>query len=134
MSPVAHELKIWPEFFDAVICGTKRFEIRRHDRPYCVGDLLVLREWAPSAQAFTGQSVTVRVTYMVKPGEWGLPEDVCVLGIAFPSEADHVEREAATRRRLKAVTTRLNEGIALAMTDGSREVHALLSRPLREAE
>jgi hypothetical protein len=42
-----HTLKTWPEHFDEVIAGRKTFEIRIHDRDYRIGDVLVLREWAP---------------------------------------------------------------------------------------
>ena len=44
-----HELKILPLYFDQVITGEKRFEIRREDRgvAYCVGDYLRLRAHVP---------------------------------------------------------------------------------------
>ena len=42
-----HHLKCWPEFFEPICEGTKNFEIRRNDRDYEVGDLLILEEWAP---------------------------------------------------------------------------------------
>lgn len=40
-----HELKILPEYFDAVNCGKKNFEIRLNDRNYQKDDELILREW-----------------------------------------------------------------------------------------
>ena len=43
-----HTLKIWPEFFHAVVIGHKRHEVRKFDRPYKAGDLLLLQEWDPS--------------------------------------------------------------------------------------
>ena len=42
-----HELKCFPEYFQDVIDGKKTFEIRLHDRPYQVGDLLALNEYLP---------------------------------------------------------------------------------------
>lgn len=46
-APVTHQLKIWPQFFDAWRTGKKRAEIRKNDRDYRVGDVVVLNEWDP---------------------------------------------------------------------------------------
>ena len=40
-----HQLKIRPEFFQAVINETKKAEFRRADRAFAVGDLLCLNEY-----------------------------------------------------------------------------------------
>jgi Domain of unknown function (DUF3850) len=45
---LAHDLKTWPRFFEAVASGAKPFEWRKDDRDYRVGDILNLREWAPA--------------------------------------------------------------------------------------
>ncbi|BDX40303.1 hypothetical protein K6D_03770 [Enterococcus faecium] len=39
-----HELKILPEYFEAVTSGRKQFETRRNDRNFKVGSQLILRE------------------------------------------------------------------------------------------
>lgn len=43
--PKVHELKIAPRWFDAVLDGSKTFEIRNDDRGFRVGDGLRLREY-----------------------------------------------------------------------------------------
>lgn len=43
--PKVHELKIAPRWFDAVLDGSKTFEIRNDDRGFRVGDELRLREY-----------------------------------------------------------------------------------------
>ena len=64
--PHVHELKIRPEYYDAIISGAKSFEIRRNDRGFAVGDVLHLREipdWSKS-WIYTGREIKVRVGYI----------------------------------------------------------------------
>ena len=77
-----HELKIWPEAFQAVLDGIKRYEIRKSDRDFHVGDTLFLREWEPTQEKYSGRDLYVKVTYMTSPGEWGMPENLCVMSIS----------------------------------------------------
>ncbi len=62
-------LKIAPEYFEAQKAGKKKFEIRRNDRDFQVGDKLKLCEWN---DGYTGRDITVRIEYMTdykqKPG------------------------------------------------------------------
>ncbi len=63
-----HELKTQPEFFQAVLDGTKRFELRRNDRDFRVGDELLLLEYNPSPHGcdpYTGRKTKVRVTFIL---------------------------------------------------------------------
>jgi len=62
---VAHELKIWPEYFENVYYGYKRFEVRKNDRVFKVGDDVRLREWDPKTESYTGEYVDVRITYVL---------------------------------------------------------------------
>ena len=59
-----HILKTWPQFFEKVLSGDKTFEIRENDRSFKVNDELVLKEWEPDKEKFTGREVTKTVTYM----------------------------------------------------------------------
>lgn len=61
-----HEIKIHPEYFQAVKNGIKRFEYRFDDRGYEVGDILQLQEWRPGEQQYTGREITVTVTYLLE--------------------------------------------------------------------
>lgn len=79
-----HDLKTWPEPFEAIWSGAKRYEIRRADRPFKVGDLLRLYEWSPGTEA-TGREVDAFIKHITPAGEWGLPHDVCVMGIEVVS-------------------------------------------------
>jgi ASC-1-like (ASCH) protein len=74
-----HNLKIKPQYFKAVVDGSKKFEIRENDRDYQVGDCIFLNEF--DGQNYTGESLPVIITYMLKGGEYGLKEGYVILSI-----------------------------------------------------
>lgn len=59
-----HELKIWPEYFLPVAHDLKRAELRVMDRPHEVGDELVLREWNPESETYTGRECHRIITHI----------------------------------------------------------------------
>lgn len=61
-----HQLKTWPSFFAAVWDGSKQFELRKKDRDYKVGDLLVLREYDPDTHAYSGRSVVAEISFLTE--------------------------------------------------------------------
>ena len=73
-----HELKIYQEYFEAVKDGRKKFEIRKNDREYKVGDILVLLEYDKYYEAFTGEKITVEISYMT---DYAQQDGYVVLGI-----------------------------------------------------
>jgi hypothetical protein len=94
-----HDLKCWPQPFDAIASGRKTYEIRKtHDRSYEVGDVLVLHKWDPATRAYVNtlghptsgalgsQVLRVTVEYITRGGQWGLPEGVCVMAISMGVE------------------------------------------------
>lgn len=72
-----HDLKIRPEWFNAVISGVKTFEIRKDDRNFQPRDELLLREW--NGTAYTGRTCKADVT-MVLRGEF-CREGYCTMAI-----------------------------------------------------
>lgn len=74
-----HHLKTWPEYFNAVAQGLKTFEVRKDDRPFRRGDRLVLQEFDPQKQVYTGKEITVRVTYLAR-GDC-IPAGFCAMAI-----------------------------------------------------
>ena len=68
----AHDLKIWPRHFAAVLSGAKRHEIRVDDRGYQVGDELWLKEWVGGEGGYTGRHHTVEVTHITHNFSRGL--------------------------------------------------------------
>lgn len=60
-----HDLKVWPEYFEAIAAGRKPFEIRKNDRDYQVGDILNLREYSPGPDEYTGFAVKRTVLFLL---------------------------------------------------------------------
>ncbi len=74
-----HCLKTWPEFFDAVKRKDKRFELRKDDRGFSVGDVVILQEWNPKTESYTGNYFDFVVRYKLTGGQFGLEEGYCIL-------------------------------------------------------
>lgn len=71
-----HALKTHPPHFADVLAGLKRAELRKDDRGFAIGDLLVLQEYEPRSprSGYTGRAVTVRVTHVLAGFEGLAPE------------------------------------------------------------
>lgn len=74
-----HELKILPQYFDAVYKGAKPFEVRNNDRNFAVGDDLLLKEWSPET-GYTGCQLIRKVSYILDDTQY-LQEGYVVLGL-----------------------------------------------------
>lgn len=80
---MTHELKILPNYFNDIMFGNKRFEIRKNDRDFNIGDKLVLKEWRQTCHYYTGNQITATVDYIhYGNGDFGLAEGYCILGLA----------------------------------------------------
>ncbi|PVM93237.1 hypothetical protein DDF62_01410 [Caulobacter radicis] len=75
-----HELKTWPQYFAAVRSGKKRFEIRRNDREFKVGDVLVLREFDPEQDVYTGQVEERQITFLLSEEDYGVIHGFVAIG------------------------------------------------------
>lgn len=76
-----HELKCWPQFFDAILDGSKPYEVRKDDRDFAVGDTLHLREWNPDTWVYTGRETRARITHKLTDNAFGVALGYCVLGL-----------------------------------------------------
>lgn len=84
--PTTHDLKVWPEYFAALLSGEKTFEFREDDREprFAVGDMLRLREWTPapafpSGGMYLERETLRRVAYVARGGV--IPEGFCVMSL-----------------------------------------------------
>lgn len=79
-----YELKIYPKYFEDVILGKKTFEIRKNDRKYCVGDVLLLKEW--DNIKYSGQEAKAEVIYLLDDRFIGIQPGYVVMGIELVTE------------------------------------------------
>lgn len=82
-----HHLKTVQPFFDDMKNGIKTFESRKDDRNFQVGDILVLHEYDPRTNEYSGDVLHKRITYK-------LPEGACSPGYCVLQTEDYpwVER------------------------------------------
>lgn len=92
-----HDIKVIQPYFDAILDGSKTFEIRKNDRAYQKGDVLILREFLPERCSYHasrcksddarcpafGGFTRVQVTYVYSgdPRFGGLEPGHVVLGL-----------------------------------------------------
>jgi len=60
------EKKILPEYFQFILEGKKTYDFRLGDCEYNPGDVLILKEWDPKTEQFTGRVLEKKITYVGK--------------------------------------------------------------------
>lgn len=138
--PIVHELKCWPEPFQAVKSGAKTFEWRKDDRDYQVGDMLWLNEWDTRTDVYTGSPTLVKlVTYVIREG-FGIPPGYCIMGLGSVAHSPTSELVGAGNALNKAVhryrqarpNTDENTNAYLAMVNAQLAWDAALSAHPKE--
>lgn len=90
-----HFLKIAPNYLDAIKSGEKTFEVRRDDRGFQTGDLLVLKRYGrvgavyeylteENCRAIKGadvDNITCRITWILTGGQLGIEPGYVVMSI-----------------------------------------------------
>lgn len=75
-----HDLKILPVYFEDVISLKKKFELRKDDRDYKVGDFVFLHEWEPD-KGHTGRCFYAQITYILRDHpDYGLMDGYIIFG------------------------------------------------------
>lgn len=65
MISVTHTIKSWTMFFGDILNGTRTSDIRcTLDRRFMVGDQMLLQEFDPVIQEYTGREQLVDITYI----------------------------------------------------------------------
>lgn len=76
-----HELKVWTEYIRPIITGTKTFEIRKNDRDFKVGDILILKGYDADNNKYTNDEIEVVVTFILSETFFGLKDGYVVMSI-----------------------------------------------------
>tara|TARA_Y100000310_G_scaffold257230_1_gene265259 strand:+ start:2375 stop:2635 length:261 start_codon:yes stop_codon:yes gene_type:complete len=58
--------KIWPEFFDNIESGKKKFDLRLADVDINEGDVLILEEFDPETKQYTGRKIEKEIKFVLK--------------------------------------------------------------------
>lgn len=74
-----HGLKTLPQYFRYSFEGVKRFELRKDDRGFDIGDYVELKEW--DGYEYTGRVRKEKIKYILRDcQEFGLQTGYCILG------------------------------------------------------
>lgn len=80
-----HRLKIWEAMYHDVRSGDKPFELRKNDRGYQKGDVLVLEAFDSRQRVYldhkTHPPIYVEVTYVLSGSMFGLHDNYVCMGI-----------------------------------------------------
>lgn len=58
--------KSWPEQFNAIEAGKKKFDLRLADQEYNEGDILILEEYDPETKQYTGRKIEKQIKFVLK--------------------------------------------------------------------
>lgn len=89
---IEHKLKTWPVYFDAVKRGEKPFEVRRDDRGFQKGDVLILQRTCEDSlhlvdydyHGKVAHELRHEITYILTGGQFGIEPGYVVLGLGEP--------------------------------------------------
>ena len=87
---MTHILKILPEFFNLVSLGVKSWELRKNDRDFQIGDILILKEIQAGNNTdlfpndiFTGREISVSVFHIFDKVEFGLQPNHIIISFVL---------------------------------------------------
>ena len=90
-----HTLKCWPNYFDAIKIGDKTFDVRRDDRGFQKGDIVILQRTRSDGlhqveydyQERVKHELRRRITWILTGGQFGIEPGYVVLALADETSA-----------------------------------------------
>ena len=77
-----HQLKVWSEYMDDLLNGSKTFELRYNDRNFQVGDFLLLMEYDKENQKYLTRELKVKISYVLDNSVFdALKDGYLIMGI-----------------------------------------------------
>lgn len=77
---MTHTPKTLKQLFEFQENGKKIFELRKDDRPYKVGDMLLSNAYESEKNGYTGRVAIYRVLYIIRDAEcFGLQKGYCIM-------------------------------------------------------
>lgn len=96
-----YNVKSWVSFFQAFKRGEKKHDMRDlTDRNYKVGDILVLEEYDPFKGEYTGDKMTMKITYITSRetpcafSSAALDRNFCILSLEPVEDGVHTSQDA----------------------------------------
>lgn len=79
--------KTWPDYFEKLLSGEKKFDCRIADFEVKPGDEIIFEEYDPVTETYSGRKIKKTVTFVGKTKEWNFfkPEDVDKFGYVIMS-------------------------------------------------
>lgn len=77
-----HELKVHPQYYLPLFTRSKTFEVRKKDRIYQLHDILILKEWDPYTEEFTGNQLCAQISCILDDPRY-CKEGYVILGLKF---------------------------------------------------
>ncbi len=82
-----HKLKCWTPYYNAIVAGDKKFDVRRDDRGFQKGDTVLLEQFDPGKMRYVMSgggtrpySIEKKIKYILTGGQFGIEPGYVVLG------------------------------------------------------
>lgn len=103
---MTHYLKISPYYINEVIEGNKTFEVRKNDRNFQVGDVIILQEYHNSK--YLERKISAKITYILDRFE-GVQSGYVVLGIKILENSSY--DEVKIREQIEVINREIKENV-----------------------
>ena len=85
---MTHTLKTWPEYFIEIEKGRKKFDLRKEDRLFEIGDKIILQEFDPG-DGYSGKEIEKVASYILRGPVFGLKKGHCIISLEDFSQTDY---------------------------------------------